>query len=79
MPWYFYSILASLSFVGLYLCIRWLTSKGFEPRQILLFMVGFALFGFFGAAAPSLRDVFQSDQFGGFLIAATVAGVGLDP
>lgn len=75
MPWFAYSILSAFSFVGLYLCIRWLTSKGFAPKQILLFMVGFALLGFFGAAAPSLYNVVSSDKFLGFLAAATFAGV----
>lgn len=75
MPWYVYSILSSFSFVGLYLCIRWLTSKGFAPKQILLFMVGFALIGFFGATAPSLHRVINSDNFLSFLAAATFAGI----
>jgi len=75
MHWYVYSILASFAFVGLYLCIRWLTTKGFAPKQILLFVIGFALLGFLGAAAPSLRKVVNSDQFLGFLAAGTFAGV----
>ncbi len=75
MPWYVYSILSSFSFVGLYLCIRWLTSKGFAPKQILLFMVGFALIGFFGATVPSLHSVVNSDKFSSFLGAATFAGI----
>lgn len=28
MPWYMYSLSTSLSLVGLYLCIKWLTSRG---------------------------------------------------
>ncbi len=75
MPWYIYSMLTSFSFVGLYLCIRWLTGKGFAPKQILLFMVGFALLGFFGVTAPSLRHVVNSDNFLGFLAAAAFAGI----
>jgi drug/metabolite transporter (DMT)-like permease len=75
MPWYIYSMLTSFSFVGLYLCIRWLTGKGFAPKQILLFMVGFALLGFFGVTAPSLRQVVNSDNFLGFLAAAAFAGL----
>ena len=57
MPWYMYSLATSLSLVGLYLCIKWLTSRGIEPKQILLFMSGFASLGFLGAAAPSLSAV----------------------
>lgn len=49
MPWFVYSILSAFLFVGLYLCIRWLTDKGFAPKQILLFMIGFALLGFLGS------------------------------
>ena len=45
MPWFIYSLLSASLFVGLYLCIRWLTDKGVAPKQILLFMVGFALLG----------------------------------
>jgi len=75
MLWYVYSILSSLSFVGLYLCIKWLTTKGFAPKQILLFMVGFALIGFFGATVSSLHSVVNSDKFSSFLGAATFAGI----
>jgi drug/metabolite transporter (DMT)-like permease len=75
VPWFVYSILAALFFVGLYLCIRWLTDKGFSPRQILLFMIGFALLGFLGATAPSLGKVLSSEKFLGFLAAATFAGI----
>ena len=75
MPWYVYSILSSLFFVGLYLCIKWLTTRGFAPKQILLFMVGFALIGFFGATVPSLYSVVNSDKFSSFLGAATFAGI----
>jgi drug/metabolite transporter (DMT)-like permease len=75
MAWYVYSILTSLSFVGLYLCIRWMTNKGFAPRQILLFMIGLAMLGFLAVAAPSLHRVWSSDQFTGFLKAASFAGI----
>jgi drug/metabolite transporter (DMT)-like permease len=75
VPWFVYSILAALFFVGLYLCIRWLTDKGFSPRQILLFMIGFALLGFLGATAPSLGKVLSSEKFLGFLAAGTFAGI----
>ncbi len=75
MPWYMYSLPTSFSLVGLYLCIKWLTSRGIEPKQILLFMSGFACLGFLGAAAPSLAAVVKSSQFPGFLAAATFAGV----
>jgi uncharacterized membrane protein len=75
MPWFVYSILSSILFVGLYLGIRWLTDKGFAPRQILLFMVGFALLGFLGATAPTLGKVLSSEKFISFLGAGIFAGV----
>lgn len=75
MPWHMYSLSTSFSLVGLYLCIKWLTSRGVEPKQILLFMSGFACLGFLGVAAPSLSAVVRSSQFPGFLAAATFAGV----
>lgn len=75
MPWFIYSILSACLFVGLYLCIRWLTDRGFAPRQILLFLIGFALLGFLAATAPSLPRVLRSENFFGFLAAATFAGI----
>jgi multidrug transporter EmrE-like cation transporter len=75
MPWFVYSILSSILFVGLYLGIRWLTDKGFAPRQILLFLVGFALLGFLGATAPSLGMVLSSEKFISFLAAGIFAGI----
>src|SRR4030043_1589597 len=75
MPWFVYSILSSFLFVGLYLGIRWLTDRGFAPKQILLFMIGFALLGFLGATAPSLRMVLRSEKFLSFLAAGTFAGI----
>jgi drug/metabolite transporter (DMT)-like permease len=75
MPWFIYSILSACLFVGLYLCIRWLTDRGFAPRQILLFLIGFALLGFLAATAPSLPRILRSENFFGFLAAGTSAGI----
>ena len=75
MPWFAYSILSACLFVGLYLCIRWLTDRGFSPRQILLFMVGFALLGFLGATVPAFPRILNSENFLGFLAAGTFAGI----
>ncbi len=75
MPWFVYSILSSLLFVGLYLGIRWLTDRGFAPRQILLFMIGFALLGFLAVTVPSLPRVLGSEKFLAFLAAGTFAGI----
>jgi drug/metabolite transporter (DMT)-like permease len=44
-------------------------------KQILLFLIGFALLWFLGVTAPSLRSILSSDNFLGFLAAATFAGV----
>jgi uncharacterized membrane protein len=75
MPWFAYSILSACLFVGLYLCIRWLTDKGFAPKQILLFLIGFASLGFLGATIPSLPKVLRSENFLGFLAAGAGAGI----
>jgi drug/metabolite transporter (DMT)-like permease len=75
MPWYVYSLLTSLSLVGFYLCIKWLSARGIEPKQILLFMSGFASVGFRWAAAPSPSAVIRSSRLPGFLAAATFAGL----
>jgi len=75
MRWYLYSLLTSLSFVGMVLCVRGLTNRGFAPKQILFFLIGFALLGFIGATAPSIQAVLKSDRFLGFLAAASFAGV----
>jgi len=75
MAWYAYSILSACFIVGLYLCIRWLTDRGFAPRQILLFMVAFALLGFLGVTAPRLREVLSSEKFFSFLAVGAFAGL----
>jgi len=75
MPWFAYSSLSACLFAAGYLCIRWLTDKGFAPKQIILFMAGFALLGFLGITIPSLPKVLSSDNFFGFLAAATFAGI----
>lgn len=75
MPWYAYSFPTALSFVGLYLCVKWLTSRGFEPKQILLFMIGAASVGFLAVAAPSLPALSRSPGLPGFLAAGAFAGL----
>jgi len=75
LPWYIHSILTSFSFVGLVLFIRWMTSKGFTPKQVLLFMIGFALLGFIGIAGSTLDKVINSDHFFSFLAAGSFAGI----
>ena len=75
MIWYHYSLLTSLSLVGLVLCIRWLTNRWYQPKQILLFMVGIALVGFLGLAWPGLSDWLNSKYFFSSLLFIFLAGV----
>ena len=74
LPWYLYSILTSLSLVGLVLCIRWLTNQGYAPKRILLFMVGIALLGFAALAGPGLARAVGSPNLLGFLLYTGLAG-----
>lgn len=75
MPWFGYSILSAALFVGLYIGVRWLTERGFAPKQILLFMIAFALLGFLAATIPSLGRVLGSEKFMNFLAAGIFAGI----
>jgi len=75
MVWYHYSLFTSLSLVGLVLCIRWLTNRGYQSKQILLFMVGIALVGFLGLAWPGLSDLFNSKYLFSSLLFIVLAGV----
>ena len=75
MVWYHYSLFTSLSLVGLVLCIRWLTNRGYQSKQILLFMVGIALVGFLGLAWPGLSDLFNSKYLFSSLLIIVLAGV----
>jgi drug/metabolite transporter (DMT)-like permease len=75
MAWYHYSISTSLSLVGLILCIRWLTNRGYQPKQILLFMVAIALVVFLGIAWPGLSDLYNSEHFLISLLFTVLAGV----
>jgi uncharacterized membrane protein len=75
MVWYHYSIFTSLSLVGLVLCIRWLTNRGYQPKQILLFMVAIALVGFLGLAWPGLSDFYNSKHYFSSLLFIALAGV----
>lgn len=75
MPWFFYSILTSLSYVGMILSVRKLTNLGFSPRQILLFLTGFVFLGFAIINLVSLGDIWQSDKFLFFLLIMLVVGI----
>jgi len=74
MPWYIYSILASLSFVGMVLCTRYLGNKGFSSKQILLFLFGFAFFGFVISNIGSFA-VWTSGQSLIFLLILIIAAI----
>jgi drug/metabolite transporter (DMT)-like permease len=52
-----------------------LTTKGFAPKQILLFTIGIALLGFICVAVPSLHSVVESDRFPVFLVVGIFSGI----
>lgn len=74
MPWFFYSILTSLSFVGMILYIKKLTNLGFSSRQILFFLYIFTLSGFVAINIIFFGDVWQSDKLPSFLSVMLIAG-----
>lgn len=75
MSWYVYSILASLSFAGMVLCTRYLGNKGFSSKQILLFLFGFAFFGFLIINKGLFITVWESEYFLAFIIIATATSI----
>jgi uncharacterized membrane protein len=75
MPWYIYSILASLSFAGMVLCTRYLGNKGFSSRQILLFLLGFAFFGFLAINSGTLNSIWESESLWSFIGIMTIASI----
>jgi len=75
MPWYIYSILASLSFVGMVLCTRYLGNKGFSSKQILLFLFGFAFFGFLVINTGTLNSLWESEYFFAFIVIIGIASI----
>jgi len=75
MPWFFYSILTSLSFAGMFLSVRKLTDIGFSSKQILLFLCGFAFLGFIALNIIFPSHVWQSDKFLFFLLTVAMAGL----
>lgn len=75
MPWYIYSILASLSFVGMVLCTRYLGNKGFSSKQILLFLFGFAFLGFVTVNAGTLNSIWESEHFFAFIVIMTIVSI----
>lgn len=75
MPWYIYSILASLLFVGMVLCTRHLGNKGFSSKQILLFLFGFAFFEFLAINMGVLISIWESEQFLAFIAIMTITSI----
>ena len=75
MPWYIYSILASLSFVGMVLCTRYLGNKDFSSKQILLFLSGFAFFEFLAINTGTLNSIWESEHFSAFIVIMTIASI----
>ncbi|MBI4101670.1 MAG: EamA family transporter [Candidatus Nealsonbacteria bacterium] len=74
MPWYFYSILSSLSLAGMVLLVRKLTVRGFSSKQILLFLCGFVFFGFLAENLVSPGPLWQSENVSSFLLVMLAAG-----
>ena len=75
MPWYLYSISASLLFVGMVLCTRYLGNKGFSAKQILLFLLGFAFLELLIINSGTFTNIWQSEQFLFFLVIMMFAGI----
>lgn len=74
MPWFVYSMVSSLGFVGMILCVRKLTNEGFVAKQILMFLAGF---GFFALVIWNLftpGELWQSDQLIPFLVLTVITG-----
>lgn len=74
MPWYFYSILASLALAGMVLSVRKLTGFGFSSKQILLFLCGFVFLGFLAENLISPSALWQSENLSSFLLLMLAAG-----
>jgi drug/metabolite transporter (DMT)-like permease len=75
MSWYIFSILAALSFTGMVLCTRYLGNRGFSSEQILLFILGFAFFGFFIVNVGTLNTIWESENFLSFVFMMAVVSV----
>lgn len=74
MPWYFYSLISSLSFAGMILSVRRLGDLGFSSKQILLFLTGFSFLGFLGVNLASPGALWSSPGLGVFIFIMLIAG-----
>jgi len=63
MPWYFYSIIAMLSFSAMVLLIKRIRDLGFSSRKINLFLFGFVFLDFILINVPSLDKTIASPNF----------------
>jgi len=63
MPWYFYSIIAMLSFSAMVLLIKRIRDLGFSSRKINLFLFGFSFLDFILINIPSLDKTIASPNF----------------
>ncbi len=75
MPWYFYSLITSLSFAGMILCVRRLEDYGFSSKQVLLFLTGFSFLGFLSVNLMFPGALWSSSNIGVFIFIMFVAGV----
>lgn len=74
MPWYFYSLISSLSFAGMILSVRRLGDLGFSSKQILLFLTGFSFLGFLGMNLLSPGVIWSSSDLWVFIFIMLIAG-----
>ena len=75
MPWYFYSLISSLSFAGMILCVRRLGDFGFSSKQTLLFLTSFSFLGFLGVNLMSPGAIWRSSDIGVFALIMLGAGL----
>ena len=74
MPWYFYSLITSLSFAGMILCVRRLGDFGFSSKQTLLFLTSFSFLGFLGVNLLYPGAIWSSSDLWMFVLIMVIAG-----
>lgn len=75
MSWYIYSIATALCFTGMVLCTRYLGNKGFSAKQILTFLLGFALLGFLLLNVGTIPAMLHSENFPAFLVIIIISAI----
>jgi uncharacterized membrane protein len=75
MPWYIYSAASAILFTGMVLIVRKLGNKGFSSKQILTFLLGFALIGFLLLNGSKLFQISNAENFSTFLVVVIISSV----